>query len=519
MKSIRKSVLIILMVLILFPVLVLGEGIFPIPDSLYDYYGAGGVETTVSMNLKAFAPYAADTVEQINQVLSYLQVDLAVSPQNERMDFSFSVDDVLIASFQQKNGGFTTSLLPKRTFVGDLEQLFLKETDQSEPFFDLFQAIKETESCYQSAKEAIMASAVGKKANYNIKGVGGGKWSYVAKLNKAQAEEMAPLLLPVLACGLPEEERAVILGLTLKNGFTAALYQTASDGDDIALYAKGNVQTADGANRALSYQWAFSNQDGKRVDTYKLELGKGKNGGFSVSASITQKQSNAAYQLKGNMEMQRYHKEGSSLNNIVYNISGEEKGNQRTLIGDVVVSENDQSTAYTVNMVLEDVILNGQISVAQRNGKKVSSQTDFELRNLARMTKSSESKDTDTAGNSIEISIVTDQPENESGEKTQVNLFASDSSLSQNETDAAEDYQVGSAPETLLEISTPEDEQMISLKNLTPEEIELLRREAAQRLAGRLVIALGKLSDIKLIQDGLSQENQQLLLQMIAGLS
>lgn len=497
-------------VVLLLPMMAFGEGI-PLPDGITEYFGADGIETECTLQVESLLPFTETAIAPMNRLLSHIKLKVAIDSQ-QKTNLTVAVGETAVAEFCEENGMLTTTLLPNRVLQGeDALQALLGQDDAVWDDFNLFAAVEEVSACYDTLREAICTLAEGKKANYNIKGVGGGKWSHVAKLNKAQAEEITPLLLPVLVCGLPEEDRAVLAGASLKSSFTVALYRTAQDGADIALYAKGNVLLADGSTKALSYQWAFAEKDGKRVDTYKLELGKGRNGGFAVTADIT-RQNAGGYGLSGSMQTQRYRKEDDYKSTVTYELSGKESGGLKTLSGTVTLVKNGQTTTCTADLRLQETALSGSLSVEEKASKQVLNK----LKVLFSKDATAQPPQSTSLGNGIEITIIDNDTISAPEVEAAIDIPADTVSV-QIDADALSPYRVGQPPVTLQELKTPAAEQHIRLDAADEKQQQALWAEMTQRLAGRLLRAFGQLpaEDTAFLQQGLSAETIPAFLQML----
>lgn len=465
---------------------------------------------SLTAELQTLEPYVDDTVSMMNGLLRHLSVEAQTGPDSTAFSMAVAGDAVVSLSEQRTPDGWqlTTPLLPNRILISSESLL---QTEEDEPAFDLLSAIDEAEGCYQALTDAIAPYAEEKKANYKIKNVGSAKWSRIARLTKDQSAELAPLIADVLCCGLDSEYRQIVQGLTYGKSFIVGLYQTGEGGEDIAVYIKGNVTLAGGGTRALSFQWAFSEDDnGKRVDTWKFELGKGKKGGREIAATL-KRQTGSAFLMDGECETV-VRAEGS---NITYSQSYDLSGKGGSVSGKAVFTrkETDESTVtttYTPDLSLTEsdgtAVLSGRVDVKETTGKNTTLAYSLHF--------------DDQPAQALESAVengslyAVDEPA--------VIITLPESSLTQNaETPSQpQDYLVGTPPVGMTAYTVPESMQTLDADSLTPQQQQALMAEASQTLAGKLLLALAKLpkEDLALLQNNMYEEDFSAFLQLIDAL-
>lgn len=169
--------------------------------------------------------------------------------------------------------------------------------------YSALDAITELNACYKALTDGITPLTEEKRANYNIKGIGAGRWSRVARLTPEQSEALLPQLRAVLACGMDAAYRAEVAQMTFDRGFVVALYQN-TDKQDICLYLKGTVIYPDGDRRKLLFQWAFTTNGITRKDTVKYEVARqsGTLDSRLIAATYTLESRSDAYLIDGKTE-------------------------------------------------------------------------------------------------------------------------------------------------------------------------------------------------------------------------
>ena len=447
----------------------------------------------MTAQLESLPPYGDDMVAMMNALLSH--VDVAAEIGTDETAFSFRVAGDSVATFAERQTAqgaqLTTSLLPNRTLLSDGSAMdALSGFEQEEPSFDLFAAIQEAEACYQQLTDAIVPYAEEKAANYNIKSVGSSRWSRIARLTPEQGAELSPLIAQVLGCGMDEAFREQLRQMTYQKGFIVGLYQTKENGDDLAVYIKGSVVFPDGAQRAISYQWAFGvNAKGQRVDTYKFDMTKSASPRDNREISATYKRSTQADTLLVDGQSKaviRYPEDGTTVTTtITHKLSGTDGAAEGKLTHAVRTAKGETASTLTTTFEPELLLaesdgayrLTGRVHVEQAAGSTTRVSLDV-LLNEAAAPEASEEAD-------AALYVVTDErlPE---------------SSLTQNLIDPSEQSGrewEGEPPIGYAAYELPDENETVSLDAAAPETLAALHDEMTQRLAGQLLIAIAALPE------------------------
>lgn len=494
-------------------------------EALSDYLDINGdVRYSFSLQLGTLLPYAEGTIELFNAVLKHLSVSAAMTEDASAVSLCVDGESVLDMAERAGSSGteLTTSLLPNRTLLsaGSAMDALSGNPLAEEATFDALRAFSEAESCYQALTDAILPYAEQKKANYNIKGVGASKWSRIARLTTDQSAELAPLIAQVLGCGMDAAYRERLAQLNYAKGFIVGLYQTAEGGDDLAVYIKGTASFPEGGSCKLSYQWAFSNDGGKRVDTYKFELTGSKADNRTISASYKRSTGEGALSVDGSSSATVKTAESTVLTTVTHDLSGKETDGERTLSGKIVTAEkttvSGNATTVTTTATPElkltssegSGVLSGTVALEQVTGKNTTLALTFAFDEAPADALTA-------AADSGELYAVTD-----TGAPAYDPM--PESSLTQNEeTDGeAADYLVGEPPIGYAGYNAPASPVAFNLDTATEAQMQALRNELLQNLAGRLLIALSRLpeEDIALLRDNMSDEDFASFLKLAEGL-
>lgn len=474
------------------------------------------VRFAVSVQFEELLPYGEGTVDLMNAALKHVSVAALLKEDETKLELNIAGDPVIDLTEKTVPGGteLTTGLLKNRVLTSASSSIDALAAQEEETKFDLFSAIEELEGCYQTLTDAIIPYAEEKKASYSIKGVAASKWSRIARLTPEQSAELAPLIAQVLGCGMDDDFRAQLASATYGKGFIVGLYQTEKDGQDLAVYIKGDMTFADGAKRALSYQWAFTTKSsGERIDTFKFEMKKSKapKDDRVISASYKRIGSEAEMKLKGESSARIADPEAGTTitTSFTHDLSGKAKGGEHTLQGSVVKSvrtakgESAHTETLTVkpSLVMTSAdgsgVLSGTASVEQKSGKNVTLS--------ASLTFDEEPAELLTSG---AVYIVTED-------------MMPPSSLTQNlEKDDPDDYLVGKPPINYTAYSAPDSKTVIDLDAADAQTLASLEAELSQNLAGKLLIAMSKLPEeaTGLLRDNMSEEDYAAFLALVEGL-
>lgn len=471
------------------------------------------VQFQLSAQFQELIPYSGDTLDMMNSLLNNLSVSARLLG-DEDLQLSLCVAGEPVATLREEQTvsgtALTTSLLPNRTLVSSGSAMdALSAAGQQEPAFDLFAAIREVEGCYQALTDAILPYAEQKTASYSIKDVGSSRWSRIARLTTEQSAELAPLIAQVLGCGMNAAFREQLAGMTYQKGFIVGLYQTKKDGDDLAVYIRGNVTFPDGAQRAISYQWAFGvNSKGQRVDTYKFHMTKSKTPRDNREIDATCKRSTEEGVLLVNSQSKAVIRDPetgvTTTTTIRHNLSGKDGTMEGSYSSSVrtALGEDASTSTFTVAPSLmltssgDMATLSGTVHVEQAEGKTVQLSLDLLF------------AQEEAAGTQEDLHAVADDRLPQSS-LTQ-NLDWGESKTAQKQ---AVDPPIG-----YTAYAVPETETTVDLDTIRSATRDNLMDEMAQRLAGSLLKAIVSLPEesAALIRDSMSQEDYAELLTRIA---
>lgn len=480
--------------------------------------GYDDVQFHMSAQIGSLVPYGEDTIAMMNALMQHMSVSAQLTSGGADTDISFCVAGdpiVSIAETQTEDGAaLTTDLLPNRTLISSASSMnALSGFEQEESKFDFFAAIQEAEGCYQALTDAILPYAEQKAANYNIKSIGSSRWSRIARLTPEQGAELAPLIAKVLGCGMDEAFREQLRQMTYVKGFIVGLYQTEENGQDLAVYIKGSVVFPDGAQRAISYQWAFAtDENGVRTDTYKFEMTKNKapRDNREINASLQRSARAESLLVKGQSKAIIRNPETNEVvtTTITHDLKGESGTVEGTLTNAVrtALGETASTVTTTITPALALVenegsaVLSGTVNVQKAQGKNTHVNIDLLFDEEAADAFIS-------AADAGTLFMVTDDR-------------LPQSSLTQNmdfNWDQPEDYLVGKPPIGYTAYTVPENEVTVDLDSATEEEIAALADELTQRLAGQLLVAAAKLPQeaTALIRDSLSEADYAAFVEML----
>lgn len=486
------------------------------------YLNTDDMRFAVSAQLRELLPYGEQAIENLNAALKHVSVAADVTGNDATLEIHVAGDPVVSLRETATTGGtqLTTPLLPNRVLTSaDSAMDALIGAEQEEAKFDLFAAIEELQGCYQQLTDAILPYAEEKAANYTIKNIAPSRWSRIARLTPEQSAELAPLIAQVLGCGMDKAYREQLAQATYGKGFIVGLYQTAQNGEDLAVYIKGDVILADGARRALSYQWAFTTKDsGERVDTFKYEMTRAKapKDDRVISALYKRIDTEGQFKLDGESSVKMVDGEAgvTVTTTASHKLSGKADGDTRSFAGEMstaVKTTQDGQTETVATTITPELsliasegggVLTGTATVEQKTGKT----THFS----AVLTFDKEPAFT-SAMDSGTLFVVTED-------------MMPASSLTQNleeeETVEPKKAQALQTPIGYVSHTAPESETTVDLDTLSEPDSAALMDELSQNLAGKLLIALSKLpaEDTALLRDNLSEEDYAAFEALVEGL-
>lgn len=476
--------------------------------------GYEGTEFHATAQIHSLTPYGSGMLEMMNTLLQNLSVRGQISSEKSAVDFCVAGEPVVSLQEKQADVGMqlTTSLLPNRTLVGSVSAMdVLSGFEQEESQFDFFAALTEVEACYQELTEAIIPFAEEKSASYSIQNVGSARWVRLARLTSEQSAEIQPVIAKVLGCGMDEAFREQLNGMTCQKSFTVALYRTKEDGNDLAVYIKGNVMFPDGKQRAINYQWAFAeNTKGQRVDTYKFDMSKETTPRDNRQLSASYKRVDKAGTLLvdgSSKAIIRNPETGeTTTTTVTHKLTGKNGSVEGSVTNAVRVAVGETSrtetTAVTPKLQLKETagahLLTGSARVEQMTGSTVHVSIDV----------------------LFEEDAAVYEPEEEPVLFIVIDDRLPESSLNQNidfSNDEPEEYLVGKPPIGYTAYNVPENELAVELDSISPEQLAALRDEMNQRLAGALLKAVAKLPDeaSALIRDNMSEADYAAFLELL----
>lgn len=509
-------------------------------DGLLSYYTDINEDTrfSASVQLDALMPFGEDALKLLNGVLGHITLSAGITTREDGDETTLQMlaDGESAFTITQRREGesyeLDTTLLPNRTLSGDADILdALFGSEDGEAAFDALAAIDEVQGVYKALTDGILPYAEEKKANYKIKSIGTAKWSRVARLTPEQSAELIPQIAAVLGCGMDAEYRALLESITCSKGFVVALYRTAADGKDIAVYMKGDITFADGSLRSLSYQWAFTDGGTERSDTYKFEVKKKKSPADNriIAASYKQRTMSDRLSVSGKSETTLKVPEKTTLTTVKHDLVGSVEGDKRTLTGTVssaVKTTVDgksvtETTTITPSLSLTSAegsgVLSGSADFVRLRGKNLilGFRLTLDDKPAQRLSADAQSGELFAVGDTdVSISVIDPLSGVAAEPQTEPEAEA--------DPDAGEAaaYSVGEPPIGCEEYSAPEEHQTIDISGATRERLAPYADEMAQRLAGELLLRLSRLAgeDAALLSDGMTQEDFDAFMSVVKGL-
>lgn len=467
------------------------------------------------VELETLLPYGQTTLDQINALLRHISLEGQAQENASVLGVAVDGETLLSLSEGMENGVsvLSTNLLPNRTLTSQsnaMDALFPGEEEGAS--FDLSLAVDEAEAVYQELTDAIVPYAEEKKANYKIKNVGYAKWVRLAKLTAEEGEALAPQIVAVLSCGMDDAFREELSALKPKNGFTVALYRSGEEGEDLAVYMKGNVSMGEDDSRSLAYQWAFSRDgDGMGVDTYRLELtrSRGTANKRALEASRTLTAGKGGWELTVKSTMECKLGKNTSTRTGQIGLKGDEGSLAGTMSFTVKTKEGQEdavtvSGEYAPELQWENGVLTGKVSVTEKEGKRTRTALSLTLGDSGAELPA-QAPQTETDEPAVTISI--------EGGSVQQNA-----DVIQTMTQGATvPYLVGQAPAGVAIYDAPSSPVVVDLDAADETVLSALQGELFQRAAGTLLPALAALpeEDSALLRDLISQEDYQAFLNQL----
>ena len=503
-------------------------GVPGLDDALADFLDLNrDVSLSMSLTMDGMPPFTQDAVDMFNGALKHVAINASVSGEDTALSFAADGQTLFTFTEQQQDGLYqlTTPLLPNRLLTSRTAALdALLATEPEESAFDLSRAVSEAEGCYQALTELISPYAQEKKANYKIADIGQAKWVRLARLTVEQSETLLPQLIALLGCGMDAAFRDELQGLTCKKAFTIALYQSEEGGADMAVYIKGNVSLGEDDFRTLTYLWAFLRKDGKRADTFKLEMKRAK-------SPVSQRVIKASRLAENNGGKLTYTLKSSATvrngrNTVVTtekgSLNGKKKGDDVTLSGTLSTMVKSTIAGDTQTVVTEltpalaltsaqgSGVLSGSVGYTETAGKTpgLSLTVTFAQEPAQALTEATLSGQLYAVEEEPDDVIITIGGKSLTQNQDAVTALTAD----QPSVDAA-----GQAPQGLQAFTPPANLQTVSLDDASAKELDALRRELYQNAAGHLLKALAGLTgeDGALFRDNMTDGDYTSLLTIL----
>lgn len=502
------------------------------------------VRFAATLQLETLLPFDDTTLTQFNGILKHIAANTALHQDGGESSVRFALEvdgaSAMDATQTLQSGAYSleTSLLPNRkltssatapmdllsaaTDVQSVQASAAETTDSAAAVesdasqaFDLLTAVVELQSSYQALTDGIQPFATEKRANYNIKGIGAGKWSRIARLTTEQSDGLVDALRAVLSSGMDAAYRTELSQVTFDAGFIVALYQNAEK-QDLCVYMKGNLLYPDGGKRKLVWQWAFTNNGLKRKDIFKYEVSvlSGAADSRLINASATQEGRSDLFSINGKTETTLKRNKVVQLSTAKVDLSGAAsdvstltcKGNvsqelKRTEDGETAVSLESAKVDLAFSPDETGSVLSGTIHL-QRSADKTTqsawlltlSAPDAQLETLAAATPTQQPDE-------VTVTVTTD-----SGRSSIEDVAEETPEPTEDAQPDTNGYLVGTAPAGLVAYKAPQNPTTVALDQADATQRTALLTEAAQNLAGRLLPALAALpeEDNGLLRDGMS---------------
>ena len=315
----------------------------------------------------------------------------------------------------------------------------------------------------------------------------------------------------------------------MREGFVVALYQNA-DGEDLCVYLKGTAVYPDGGKRPLKWQWAFTPDKETQTFTFQAAKETGTRDSRDIDAKIehTQDETSYAWNAKTAVTLRRGSvTDTSTLTLDLQGIPGEPltcKGSVKRVTESKTGGESagKRETTVTVDLALAVVEGGAELTgtAAYLETRKGNAQLELMLTFLpaeadgntaatAADTLATDSAAAQTLAQTVEISILP--------VATAEALPSGGSPAADNSRTEPSEYLVGSAPIGLQEVAIPAENTSVSLDSADSAVRRNLMDEAAQRLAGNLILAILDLpaEDRALLSDGMTDADYSVFLAML----
>ncbi|HPS80746.1 MAG TPA: hypothetical protein PLP25_02650 [Candidatus Limiplasma sp.] len=438
----------------------------------------------------------------------------------------------------------TTTPTPEST-VADAQTLTENQPSDAAEAFNMLDAVAQLQTCYQALTDGIKDFATEKRANYNIKGIGAGKWSRIARLTDEQSASLLSPLRAVLACGMDEAYQAELAQATFAKGFIVALYQNEAN-QDICVYLKGNLVYPDGDQRRLVWQWAFTTNGLKRKDIFKYEVSrlKGATDSRLISASCTQESRSDLFTIDGKTETTLKRGKTTDKGTARVELNGKRDENSaltcqgnisqelaRTSGEDTVKTTEKMSVDLLFTPGAEGSVLSGTLGYSTLNGKVTQTDLLFTLGTDATASDSAAQTAESQNGEAGTETVATDETAEPEATPTanvdtqissieQLDEEPTDATAAAEAQESTDAYLVGALPIGVQTYKTPAEATSIQLDAMDANAVETLLAEAAQNFAGSLLLAVAALptEDSGLLADGMTEEDYTAFLALLGAM-
>jgi len=481
---------------------------------------------SLTFQLGQLQPFGEETLAMLNETLQHIQVESRIRADGTQTAFCVDGESLFAVEEMQQDGRqmLSTDLLPNRLLLSDASPMDLlsgNQAAQEEPF-ELYRAIGEVESCWQELTDAIVPYATEKEANYKISGIGYARWVRLAKLSEADSTLLLPWIVKVLACGMDQPFREKLQSLTCGDGFTIALYSDKENGAPLALYMRGNVYLNPEEKWTLAWQWAFSEEDGQRKDTwrYELEAVKAPRHKRIIEAERVIAESDAGISLTRECQLTLKDEErhqvitnDDTLTAVKTDDRVELSGTLETTVK-VYSGEDSVTTVTTVTPALAltsaqgSGVLSGTVLLEETRSKKLLTAVTFVFAQEPAQALEAAEQD----GSLFAVA-----------DAAPADASLAGSSLAQNvDVDWADPtgYLVGNPPIGMTAYSAPATLQNIDLDLADDAAKAALLEEMAQNAAGKLLVSLASLpgEPLTLLSDNMTAEDYQAFLSLLGDL-
>ena len=509
--------------------------------------GRGAVELSATMAVKTLMPFDETRLDLINRVLRHATLsarfDLEEDVENTAFQLSLGDQAMLEVNEQNRDGAYLlqTSLLPNRmlfsTETSPIDTLLASEGEEAaeaeedtglntsdlEEAFDMLAAVAELEDCYRTLIDKTVPLTEKNTPNYSIEHIGRSRISYVARLTTEQSGELLDEIRTVLSCGMDAVYREELSQITFASGFIVALYQN-EDAEDICVYIKGTILYPDGDKRTLKWQWAFTPDRETQTFTYEAARESGTRDSRVIDAILESKEDETSFSLEGETTVNLRRSGLNETSTLTMDLRGD-AGDSLTCDGGVTRvtkgTSGGESIGETEMEITVDLALIPMDEVSELTGTAVyraikndTVVTELELsfpQTAAAGAAEEETAESEDSAPAVVISIIPADPA--AAQQTAQTLTTT---VEEKQTEPSE-FLVGTPPLGLYAYEIPNEIMTINMDDTERKVHQSLMSEAAQQLAGNLLLAILDLpeEDRELLSDGMTGEDYAIFLAML----